>query len=151
MLGLAGGIYGLASLGVETFVLEDSGSDLYSITTIDELAEVLLSCQAENGGFSMYADYVDDAYTGVQATAYAILALSALDAEAYADEISAAASWLESVQLSTGGWTGAGSENNELTGEALWALSVVPVPTPSALLLGCLGLSAVGRLRRRRS
>ena len=63
----------------------------------------------------------------VQETAYAILALNSVDRSAFANAIHGAADYLLSVQLPSGGWEGyvGSGENNEITGEALWALSVV--------------------------
>ena len=153
VLGLAGGVYGLASLGQETLDFE-LGSDLYGISDINQLADLLASYQTESGGFSMYSQYVSATYTGVQETAYAILALSAVDAELYSSEIYMASNWLMNSQLSNGGWAGGwegidpSRENNEVTGEALWATSVA-VPAPGAVLLAGLGTACVGRFRRR--
>ena len=66
----------------------------------------------------------DAANETVQETAFAILALNEVDRQAYLVNIENAAAYLEGVRLPTGGWEnflGEG-ENNEVTGESLWAL-----------------------------
>jgi len=155
VLGLAGGIFGLAALGQDLDNAISSGNYLDGAQTPEDLAGILATYQASQGGFGYYADYPLDDYTCVQATAYAILALNEVDPVTYADEISLAGNWLAGVQLTSGGWggtwAGTGSENNELTGEALWALDVA-VPEPSSIIIwGLLGVGcACGTMDRRR-
>ena len=160
VIGLAGAIYGLSELGVDTLNAKIVSSNaLNGATTLTELVEVLLGYQTDSGAFSNYASFVDDIYTGAQVTAYAIIALASVDADLYEAEIAAAASWLSSVQLSTGGWSGdweaddSTRENNEVTGEALWALGPegANVPEPATMMLfgiGLLGLAGVSRKKR---
>lgn len=149
--GLAGGLYGLAVLGADLDA-PISGGYLDGAQTLTDLGDLLVSFQAPAGGFAKFNIYVDDGYTGVQETAAAILALQEVDPMLYASEIADAQAWLRSVQLGTGGWSAkyagadvAGWENSEVTGEALWALSV-PEPTTLSLLV----LGGVAILRRRR-
>ena len=95
----------------------------------------------------------NDGNETIQDTAYAMLALNAFDSATYASNIWGGEAWLGATQLGSDGWenyTGSG-ENNEITGEALWAASSV-VPLPSAALAGLgllLGLGAARGLRRR--
>ena len=146
VLGLSGGIYGLSAMGMDLTNPISSTSRLNGYETVEELADELIKFQTSNGGFSKYCDYLDG-YEGAQETAFAIKALEQVDALAYASEIAAAQSWLADVQLPTGGWSGAwagiGDENNQVTGQVLWA-----IPEPATIaLLGFGGLL----LRRRKS
>jgi hypothetical protein len=96
------------------------------------------------GGFTWNSEYVieDDGNETIQETAYALLALNEFDNVTYATEMLDAAYYMAGVQLGTGGWenyAGAG-ENNEITGEALWAISVPEPATMAILGLGALFL-----------
>ena len=146
VLGLAGGLYGLASIG-QDLDAKVSGGYLDGAQTRIELGDKLASFQAPAGGFAKYNDYTQDAYTGVQEPAYSLLALYEIDPVRYATEIATGQNWLISVQLGTGGWggtfAGASDENNEVTGEALWA---IPEPATMALL----ALGGIGMLLRRK-
>ena len=123
VIGLAGAIYGLA------FVGEDYDPQTGPHAVADSLADlgmILAGYQLASGGFTWNSYALDEGADNesVQETAYAILALNTLDRVTHLARIEAAGSYLESVQLGTGGWegyTGSG-ENNEITGEALWAI-----------------------------
>jgi hypothetical protein len=146
VLGLAGALYGLSYAGVE---YDPTGGWVASAGSLTEMADILVASQADSGGFTWWVE-VGDGYEAVQETAYAILALNEVDRALYQDEVLNAGAYLRSVQLATGGWEnyGGSGENNEVTGEALWAESVV-VPVPGAVLLGVLGLAAAGRKLRK--
>ena len=125
VIGLAGALYGLAAAGQD---FDPTTGDLSSASSVQDLANILAGYQIATGGFTWNANrlgvHSDEA---VQETAYAILALNAVDRAAYLGSIKAAADWLVSVQLATGGWLGypyylPDDENNELTGEAMWGI-----------------------------
>ncbi len=149
VLGLAGAILGLASVGED---YDPTGGEHAAASSLNDLANALIAYQLATGGFTWNSNYVieDDGNETIQETAYAILALNAVNRTGYWSNIVDATNYIALVQLPTGGWAnylGAG-ENNEVTGEALWGYSVVPVP--GAVLLGMLGLSVAGvKLRRR--
>ena len=81
----------------------------------------------------------------MQETAYSILALDALDGAGYSADIYGARSFLQGVQLGTGGWESypGDGENSQITGEALWA-----IPEPATVIL--IGLGGLSFLRKRR-
>ncbi|MHC4742683.1 MAG: PEP-CTERM sorting domain-containing protein [Planctomycetota bacterium] len=144
VLGLAGSILGLASVAED---FDPQAGEHADATSLTDLCEILAGYQIDGGGFAWNSGYL---FSGggnetVQETAYAILAMAALDAAAYAPSIDGAQSYLQTVQLPTGGWENhfADGENNQTTGEALWA-----IPEPTALALLAIGAAAV--LRRQR-
>jgi len=123
VIGLAGALYGLAFVGEEFDPTDGQHAEADSLA---ELAVALGSYQIEeSGGFAYRSDKVIpyDYNEAEQETAYAMLALEAVGG--HEPEIAAAKAWLRDVQLCTGGWgmnEGAPAENNEVTGEALWAI-----------------------------
>jgi hypothetical protein len=127
VIGLAGAVYGLAVAGAD---FNPTTGDLAAASNLRDLADILAGYQittgAGAGGFAWNANWVipSDGDEAVQETAYAILALSAVDRTEYLSVIEAAAEWLIAFQLGTGGWGNyAGSgENNEVTGEAMWGV-----------------------------
>lgn len=151
VLGLAGSILGLAALNQDLDNPISGGDYLDGAMTAGDLANILITYQGPSGGFSKYPDYPLDMYAGAQATAFSIIALIELDAELYDTQINAASSWLQSIQLETGGWSdgwaGIGKERNEVTGEVLWAVNAA-VPEPGTMVLlgfGLLGIASIGR------
>ena len=127
VIGLAGALYGLA------FVREDfdpTAGEHAAASNIHDLANILASYQIAGGGFSWSSNWVipNDGDEATQETAYAILALSAVDRQAFLNDIRGAADWLVAYQLANGGWIGYPTylvpqdENNEVTGEALWGI-----------------------------
>jgi len=151
VLGLAGSILGLAALNQDLDNPISGGDYLDGAMTAGDLADILITYQAPSGGFSKYPDYPLDAYAGAQATAFSIIALIEIDAELYDTQINKASSWLQSIQLQTGGWSdgwaGIGTERNEVTGEVLWSMNAA-VPEPSTMILlgfGLLSIASIGR------
>lgn len=142
VLGLAGSILGLASVGED---FDPTAGEHANASSISDLGETLASYQIADGGFAWNSNYVVENAGNevVQETAYSILAL---DSAGYSANISGARAYLQRVQLGTGGWEnhlGSG-ENSQITGEALWA-----IPEPSVMIL--LGLGGLRILRRRTS
>ena len=118
-IGLAGAIHGLASAG-ETF--DPTNGDFASNDSIKELARELAdNYQLPNGGFAHY----DNSETAdLQVTAYSILALDAVDREAFGADIQSAYEYLTSAQTDSGGFLAGeadddaqwGGENQEVNG-----------------------------------
>lgn len=147
VVGLAGAILGLASVG-EGF--DPTAGEHAAASNMSDLANILADYQLSTGGFTWNSNYLGSGDETVQETAYSLLALNEFDRAFYWGNITSAAEYLSSVQLLTGGWENylGNGENNELTGEALWATSV---PAPGAVLLGSFGVGLVSWLRRRRT
>ena len=134
VLGLAGAVLGLASVG-ET--VDPTAGAHKAAASLADLASILAGYQLSSGGFTWNAlsmgEGVDNE-TG-QETAFALLALKEVDSSLYRDKITGAAAYLKTSQLPTGGWEdyfGQG-EYNELTGEALWAVGAadqIPASQP---------------------
>jgi hypothetical protein len=153
VIGLAGAVLGLAKVGEDH---DPTTGEHATASSLADLAAILASYQLSTGGFTWNSNFVidDDDNETIQETAYALLALNEYDAGAYYSELVVASDYLASVQLSNGGWKSwaGGGENNEITGEALWALANAPTPPPVSepTGLGLLGLALLG-LRKRRS
>jgi len=134
VLGLAGAVLGLASVG-ET-VVPTTGA-YAAAGSLTDLAGILAGYQLATGGFTWNALSMGEGVhneTG-QETAFALLALKEVDSSLYLNRIAGAAAYLKTSQLPTGGWEdyfGQG-EYNELTGEALWAVGAadqIPASQP---------------------
>lgn len=125
VIGLAGALYGLAYVGED---FDPTSGEHAAASSIIDLANILVGYQINNGGFSWNSQYVipNDSNETIQETAYAILALNEIDRETYLAQIEGAANYITSVQLATGGWENysTAGENNEITGEALWGISI---------------------------
>jgi len=121
VIGLAGGIHALAAAGED---FDPTAGEHAAASNIGDLADILVSYQLSIGGFTWNSDYAidDDDNESTQETAYAVLALAELGG--YTQAVEDAVVWLKSVQNKFGGFNGweYGSENNEVTGEALWAI-----------------------------
>jgi hypothetical protein len=104
------------------------------VTTLQALADILACYQNADGSWNWHSDL--SAFGGptesdkdTQVTAYAVLALLeadiALGTTQYADEVALGRSWLRTMQLPDGGFLSypGGTQNNEVEGEALWALA----------------------------
>ena len=125
VIGLAGALYGLAFVGED---FDPTAGQHEAASSVKDLAEILATYQLSSGGFTYNSEATAAGNEANQETAYAILALNKVDRSSYADAMQGAASYLKSIQLSTGGWDNypgdPDGENNELTGEALWAIAV---------------------------
>lgn len=127
VIGLAGGLYGLAFVGEE---FDPISGDFEAASNVRDLADALVVFQLSTGGFTWSKNAIveDNGDESIQETAYAMLALTAVDQSLYLDELQKAGEFLLFTQLPEGGWgyyLGSVEENNEVTAEALWALSVV--------------------------
>ncbi len=138
--GLAGALLGLTASGI----INDPEYPEYSIEggifagkTLVDLFDVLAGYQLASGGIAVHPDIGTES---VQATAYAILAWNAYDREKYLNQIQLAANYLISAQEGTGGWgetnEGLFEENNEISAEVLWAISIA-YPKPVLELWVC--------------
>lgn len=127
VIGLAGAVYGLATVGA---AFDPTAGQHAAASSVSDLAVILASYQIGNGGFTWNSAYVSAGNETTQETAYAILALHQVNRTAYQGKIQGAAHYLIGVQLPTGGWDNfvgdPDGENNELTGEALWGISMLP-------------------------
>ncbi|MEW6401298.1 MAG: hypothetical protein AB1649_05825 [Chloroflexota bacterium] len=131
VIGLAGAIYGLAYVGEDYDPVAGAHASAGSLA---DLGRVLAGYQLATGGFTRnsYRPGEGQNKENIHETAYAILALAELDRTTYLSTIQAAADYIESVQLGTGGWkerAGEG-ENNQITGEALWGIATAYPPPP---------------------
>jgi len=125
VIGLAGAILGLASVDAD---FDPTAGEFAAAGSLADLADKLASYQLATGGFTWNSHNMAEGAgnESVQETAMAILALNEVDCDRHAQVIAKARAYLESVVLPTGGWEnfpGEG-ENNEVTGESLWAIGV---------------------------
>lgn len=126
VIGLAGAVLGLAVIGAD---YDPTAGEHAAASSLADLAEILVSYQVDSGGFTWNQGNVSAGEEVIQETAYAALALSALDRDGYRSTLQSAAGYMLATQLPSGGWEqfpGDG-ENNEVTAEALWALAEVGV------------------------
>lgn len=148
VIGLAGGVWALAEIGVD---FDPTSGEYEAAGSLADLADILAGYQLGSGGFTWNSGYMveNDGNEAEQETAYAMLALNAFNRSTYQSELGGAANFLADVQLGTGGW-GVYGENNEVTGEVLWALDA-SVPEPTTLLIwSLLGLIAATCYARRK-
>lgn len=130
VIGLAGALYGLAFAGEE---FDPTTGAHAAAGSLGDLADTLAGYQIPGGtgGFTWESDCLAPGNSDevVQETAYAILALNEVNRDTYLTVIEDAADWLVVFQMGTGGWKNwdGGSENNEVSGEALWGIHTVYV------------------------
>jgi hypothetical protein len=151
VIGLAGALYGLAYAQHD---FDPTAGQHAAASNLADLAAILASYQINGGGFTWNRNYVSSGNETNQETVYAILALNAFDAYAHTTQydgaIRGAADYLLSLQLGTGGWDNysgdPNGENNELTGEALWAISTAYAYLygPTAITLASFTAKATG-------
>jgi len=154
LLGLAGGVRGLALSGTTSFpaIVSPNFPGINGINNLKDLADKLASYQNPDGswywGSNIGGPILSDEDT--QTTAYAVLALVAADslvASDYSAAVQNARFWLFSMQTVSGGFLSypGGDQNTEVEGEALSAVSAsgwIPVPTVSEW--GLVVLTALG-------
>jgi len=149
VLGLAGGVYGLAFVGED---FDPTAGQHAAAGSLADLAAILAGYQLPSGGFTWNANFMGPGDETVQETAYAVLALNEFNRPLYATNLENAAEWLIGFQLPNGGWqnyTG-GGENNVITGEALWG-TYTAVPEPVTVAGLAMGLGVLARYVRRRT
>jgi len=131
ILGIAGGVRGLALAGRTTFppIAAPLHPGIDGIDTLEDLAAYLASLQNPDGSWyhhsNLPAPTVDD--EDLQVTAYATLALVAANPQtsaSYSGALTAARDWMVSQQSVDGGFPSnpGGTENTEVEGEALSAI-----------------------------
>lgn len=153
LLGLAGGVRGLAMSGTTSFPAINSPNfpAINGITTLGALADVLAGYQNPNGSWYWASSLVGPGASDedTQTSAYAVLALKAADplvASDYSTAIADGRNWINSMQLVDGGFLSypGGGENTEVEGEALSAVAVAPAAVPSVSAWGLMVLTLVG-------
>jgi len=150
LIGLAGGVYGLALNGTTTFPAINAPLSpmVDGTTTLCALANTLASYQNANGSWYWHSSLptTDVTDEDTQTTAYAVLAL--IEAQAagcgnFETEVAKARDWLRSVQNPDGSYQvyPGGYVNSEVNGEAVYVLNpdpctdnklVLEVPSASA-------------------
>jgi hypothetical protein len=122
VLGLAGAIFGLAAVGED---YNPQAGTYAAASSLSDLAVTLAGYQMPSGGFTWHAQFmIEGVDESVLETAYAVMALSAVDRYAYISQIDNVSSYLRTVQLATGGWENyiTAGEENRITGDALRGL-----------------------------
>jgi hypothetical protein len=154
LIGLAGGVRGLALNGTTSFtaISSPNHAGISGISTLQGLADMLASYQNPDGSWYWHSNLVGPTASDedTQTTAYAVLALVAADplvASDYSAAVQNARFWLFSMQLASGGFLSypGGDQNTEVEGEALSAVSAsggVAVPTVSEW--GLIALTMIG-------
>ncbi len=123
VIGLAGAVFGLAYDGED---FDPTAGDLAAASSLDDLADILASYQINGGGFTWDLNNVAPGYEGLQTTAYAVLALIEVDPLGYQTEIAGAVDYMIDLLQPNGVFEQDSYENNEITGEALWAIASMP-------------------------
>jgi len=160
LIGLAGGVQGLALDGVTSFtpINSPNQSGINGISTLADLANYLAGKQNTDGSWYWSTNLAspDLSDESTQETAYSVLALEAVEqalgVSIYDGEIALGQSFLISMQDTSGGFLSYPGQttaiNLEVTGEAIAA-----IPEPGTLtLLSLAGLSGLAMvwIRRRR-
>jgi PEP-CTERM motif len=149
LLGLAGGVMGLSQMNVD---FDPTTGAFASAGSTADLAGILAGNQNANGSWywhsNLAAPATDD--EDLQTTAYAMLALlAANDLGQYDAEIVSGRNYLLGQQLVNGGWTSpGGTENAEVDGEVLWALSETAAVVPEPASLALLGLGGLAMFKK---
>jgi len=134
IIGLAGAVRGLAYARATTFpaISAPLHSGVDGIDNLEDLAAFLASLQNPNGSWYWHSNLAAPAIgdEDVQTTAYAVLALLAVDKLTAASTVDATRSgrdWMASLQLPDGGFPmfPGGDENTEVEAEALKAIADV--------------------------
>jgi cysteine-rich repeat protein len=137
LIGLAGGVRGLAMGGITSFpaIVSPLHSGINGIGTLKDLADKLVSYQNVNGSWYWHSNIPGPVASDedTQTTAYAVLALLAADPRVTSDysvAITNGRAWINSMQLLSGGYLSypGGDENTEIEGEALTATADPPKP-----------------------
>jgi beta-lactam-binding protein with PASTA domain len=124
VLGLAGAVFGLASVGED---YDPWSGQHAAASSLSDLAAILAGYQLGTGGFSWHWLYMREGIDEtVQETVCGLMALNEYDKTEYLSNINDARLYLQGCQLATGGWEnriGSG-ENNQITGETLRAMGI---------------------------
>ncbi len=135
LIGLAGGVRGLAFAGATSFtaISSTNHAGINGISTLVALADQLASYQNADGSWYWHSNLgllggATESDKDTQTTAYAILALLEADplvASDYAVQIAKGRDWLRSMQRADGGFLSypGGGQNIEVEAEALNALA----------------------------
>lgn len=133
VIGLAGGVRGLALNGTTSFapISSPAHPDIDGIDNLCDLTAVLASYQNPDGSWYWFSDPGETPGTtdkDAQTTAYCAMALLAADAYCtdYSAQIAAARQWLRSLQLPGGGFPAypGGPEYAEIDAEIVHSLTV---------------------------